>query len=608
MIPHDTQTTNPNFALELGSGLNEIIHEHFIVPSWGDLRFDLYVPNPQDGILKVWIKGDDDIEWKELTTPWAYREDSYGTTLTTQQLEGVELREGDYSYNFVFDPSYRFKFKLVQESNDSKSNLLGYANKGFESFSFGGDALEELRGESASLRFTLEGGTEKVVIDDVFFQSQHLNLGNPTAARPTVNTPNNYLVERPQYALSYNEATKTPNWVSWVLDDTWHQPINNNGGGLGRPTIPAQPIRISDEQYEFYKFRFPFEVDYALQPSWRTEVSDYFRTEINGIEYQRGHLSASDDRNRYQKDQLATFLMSNMLPMAKDTNGIENKGGLQYQGAWYGLQRYLSGLAESGKKLYITAGGIGSIGSTTGGINVPEKLWKVAVILESNQSISDINENTDIIAVILPNDASLGTTLDGRQWAKDGTVDGIGRVTLSQVEALLGNIDLLSNLPNSSLKLDLKEQVYQNPYLNSQLKADSNDSQTLGATLIGYNPTIAHNSVLEQSSTLYTKATNSIKKVGFFENSSTSISPIDISSFQIGFSEVATYPSIAKIGTTQVGTSQVGIVKSSTEQNGSSQINSSQIGFAGQTNVNEISLTSSISLNQLLNGNNRSEV
>ena len=78
----------------------------------------------------------------------------------SEQLEGVELRPGDYSYKFVYDKNkYKYNYALIQDPDNSKSNLLGYATQGFETFSFGGKALEDLRGEKAELRFELKENT-----------------------------------------------------------------------------------------------------------------------------------------------------------------------------------------------------------------------------------------------------------------------------------------------------------------------------------------------------------------------------------------------------------------------------------------------------------------
>ncbi len=57
-------------------------------------------------------------------------------------------------------------------------------------------------------------------------------------------------------------------------------------------------------------------------------------------------------------------------------------------------------------------------------------------MLEPNQTIHDIDESNDVIAVILPNDGSLGQSQQnqGRGWAKDGSNDGIGIVNRVHIQ------------------------------------------------------------------------------------------------------------------------------------------------------------------------------
>jgi DNA/RNA endonuclease G (NUC1) len=50
---------------------------------------------------------------------------------------------------------------------------------------------------------------------------EHLFLGNPSGAAHNREKPDNYLMTRRQYALSYNSSKGTPNWVSWQLSKRW---------------------------------------------------------------------------------------------------------------------------------------------------------------------------------------------------------------------------------------------------------------------------------------------------------------------------------------------------------------------------------------------------
>ncbi len=615
---------NNSFALKLGGGVNSITHNPFVVPDWGELNFDLFTDNAQGGNLKIEIKGvNDDSQWRELTTPWGYRPGSYyyDQYIPTQQLAGVELREGNYSYSFdqygLPNADNEYNYNLIQSRNDSRSNLLGSATQSFETFTFGGEALEELRGKPALLKFTLEGNTQ-IALDNIFFSNPHLQLGNPTEARNDLTYSDNYLIEKPQYSLSFNRTKKTLNWVSWELDSSWYAPPFKNG--LQRPVInvredhpdfpnnttnpfnPARPDDIKEDTYQALRDRFPFEVDYALPENWRNGDRGYRQDAFFNSGYDTGHLTASSDRNLHIKDQYATYSMSNMLPMASATNRIN--------GAWQGLEDHLSNLARSGKKLHIVAGGHGSLGTTRrGGNTIPEKLWKVAVVLEPNQTIHDIDASNDVIAVILPNNGDLGKDR-GRGWAKDGSVDGLGRVSINQIERLIGgNIDLLRNLPNNSVKLTLKSNVYDNPYLSSSLLAESEDSNQSLLSEIEIFDDIStwHNSVFVGSTPSEYKPSNSVSEIGISKFGTTGISPRNISPFEISCSEEDIInPGVAQISPLQIGFSEVGSIEFSPFQISSRQVNSSKIGFAGQTNIDEISLSPSVPFQQFFNGNSGS--
>jgi hypothetical protein len=72
----------PNYALLLsGDEQKEVTHNRFVVPEWGSLRFNLHVPNPNGGLLKVSMKGSEpNDKWIRLKlipqkslSPAAYR-------------------------------------------------------------------------------------------------------------------------------------------------------------------------------------------------------------------------------------------------------------------------------------------------------------------------------------------------------------------------------------------------------------------------------------------------------------------------------------------------------------------------------------------------------
>ena len=236
----------------------------------------------------------------------------------------------------------------------------------------------------------------------------HLTMGNPSNAVADINFPNNYLMMKPTYALSYNRDKGTPNWVSWHLTNEWY-------GTLSRVDT--------------------FRPDPLVPPSWyRVQAFDYFTTGFD-----RGHMTPNADRdneNRIPINQ-ETYLMSNMVPQAPDNN----------QGPWAQLEGYLRTLADAGNELYIVSGpagvgGTGSNGGTTttlanGHVTVPASTWKVALVLPKldGNDVARVTAATCTIAVIMPNTQGIRNT----DWHTFLT-------TVDAVEALSG-YDLFSNVP-----------------------------------------------------------------------------------------------------------------------------------------------------------------
>ncbi|GAB4474032.1 MAG: hypothetical protein OHK0037_34730 [Elainellaceae cyanobacterium] len=206
--------------------------------------------------------------------------------------------------------------------------------------------------------------------------SIHLALGNPSSATPEPSNENNYLIVRPQYAMSYNRDKNIANWVSWQLDESW----------LGR--LP----------------RSPFMPDPSLPQGWyRVTTNDY-----TGSGFDRGHLVPAADRNARPEDSQSVFWMTNIIPQSPDNN----------QGPWEELESYCRVLARQGRSLYIIAGGAGEGGTARNGdrttigrrsnpISVPAATWKIVVVLNPGQTLEDIGTDTRVITVIMPNDMGI---------------------------------------------------------------------------------------------------------------------------------------------------------------------------------------------------------
>ncbi|MDC0835934.1 DNA/RNA non-specific endonuclease, partial [Geitlerinema sp. CS-897] len=263
-----------DYALKLGDG-DKITHNRFVVPDWGVLRFDLHVPEPQDGLLKVSIKGtESDDEWISAG--------EIDLKLAENPAES-ESAVGYYDY-------------VNGEYIDPYTYSLDYALQGLETFHL--DIPENLRGKSAVLQFTLEGDST-VYLDDVFFKSAHLKLGNPTLARPFENTHReNYLIEKPQYSLSYNDAIKGPNWVSWQVNKSWigsiKRPNKDEAKDIGYPPTNFPPNSI----YSADLFDYPWLSDSSLPTNWVKTASPDYRASF-GLD--KGHMIPSENRREPRK-------------------------------------------------------------------------------------------------------------------------------------------------------------------------------------------------------------------------------------------------------------------------------------------------------------------
>ena len=227
-------------------------------------------------------------------------------------------------------------------------------------------------------------------------------LGNPSEAGGS--DADNFLISRPQYALSYNESRGTANWVSWHLSTAWK-------GAVERCNC--------------------FSPDDAVPLSYsRASSSDYIATGFD-----RGHLCPSGDRDGSSEDNAVTFLMTNISPQSPNLN----------RDTWEKLESYCRKLVTEGNELYIIAGAYGSGGQgskgtahtiANGSITVPARYWKVVVVLPiGDEDVTRIDHNTRIIAVDMPNTQTVNT-YDWKHY----------RISIDAIEAVTG-YDLLSNVP-----------------------------------------------------------------------------------------------------------------------------------------------------------------
>ena len=236
--------------------------------------------------------------------------------------------------------------------------------------------------------------------------SVHLTFGNPSNAVADLSQPDNYLMEKPSFSLSYNRDKGTPNWVSWHLETAWT-------GNLPRTDT--------------------FRADPAVSPDWyRVQSTDYFASGFD-----RGHMTPNADRDNPASLPLnqETFLMSNMVPQAPNNN----------QGPWADFENFLRTLLAT-NEVYVVAGpaGVGGSGDNgpadtiaNGHVTVPAYTWKVALVLPAGDNdVSRVSAATRTIAVIMPNQNSINS-----DWHTYLT-------TVDAVEALTG-YDFFANVPDA---------------------------------------------------------------------------------------------------------------------------------------------------------------
>jgi endonuclease G, mitochondrial len=189
----------------------------------------------------------------------------------------------------------------------------------------------------------------------------NIDLGLPTDADST----DDFLIYRTQYVLSFNKYTHNANWVSWNLNSGWYGDEPRQNQFTEDPLLPNNIQQATDNDYK-------------------------------NSGYDRGHILRSEERTRTKEDNITTFYYTNMMPQTPDLN----------RGVWLKFERYCEKLCkEEDKELYIIAGGIyhngyGVIGDN---IAVPDSCFKIVVILDKGARLKDVNTDTKIIAVVMPN-------------------------------------------------------------------------------------------------------------------------------------------------------------------------------------------------------------
>ncbi len=230
-----------------------------------------------------------------------------------------------------------------------------------------------------------------------------LILGNPSNATPDIANENNYLMQKPQYSLSYNRGRATANWVAWRLASSWIGSTQRQDDFRPDTTLPAGWYQVLDEDY-------------------------------SGSGYDRGHMCPSGDRTNSVPNNSATFLMTNMIPQLSANN----------QGPWEEFESYCRTLAAQGNEVYIFSGPAGNIGTIAQGrVTIPASTWKVVLVMPNgSDDLSRITKGTRAFGIIVPNQPPLDINAPWRNF----------RVTVNVVENLTG-YDFLNAIPKNTQEI-----------------------------------------------------------------------------------------------------------------------------------------------------------
>lgn len=215
----------------------------------------------------------------------------------------------------------------------------------------------------------------QVILGDVPLE-QNPNILTPIK---NLNNQSEIIISRKQYVLSYNKDRRNPNWVAWKLEPA-------DMGNVARQKF----FSVDAELEKYLSTAFPNEL--AVSPF------DY-----KGSCFDRGHQAPSADRDATEEDNIATFLMTNVVPQTAYLN----------RRPWEHLEQYTRNEVLAGKKAYVIVGSVydedfGKIGPAQD-ISVPSKNFKVVVFLKPNETLKDVNATTSVVVVNMPNLTSKGT-------------------------------------------------------------------------------------------------------------------------------------------------------------------------------------------------------
>ena len=215
-----------------------------------------------------------------------------------------------------------------------------------------------------------------------------------------------HILRYSQFTSSFNKNRNTPNWVSYNID----------ASHFG-----------AEDRCDCFTYDTALPADF---PRYTTAAYTGAGT-FHGYGIDRGHLARSFDRTAGSLDNAHTYYFSNIIPQAADNN----------QGPWALMENYLGDLARrDNKEVFVIAGVAGSKGTlkNEGRVVIPAQTWKVALIMNRDQGLANVDsyDDVEVVAVIMPNDAGIRNV----PWDTYKT-------TVDAVEAISG-YDVLAALPD----------------------------------------------------------------------------------------------------------------------------------------------------------------
>lgn len=186
-------------------------------------------------------------------------------------------------------------------------------------------------------------------------------LGIPVDDDPS----DDILLDKRGFTISYNGVRNVPNWVAWRLVAGDLGQVERQESFRSDAALPSNVLRVSDNDYL-------------------------------SVDYQRGHLCPSADRNATESKNRETFLLTNVAPQISSLN----------EGAWKELEAYSRGQALLGRTVYQVAGPIfdASTPETIGrGVQIPSAFFKIVVSYPAGATSLEDGPDVRVLSIIIDN-------------------------------------------------------------------------------------------------------------------------------------------------------------------------------------------------------------